>query len=122
MKAVSDRLIGSWRPPAAVGRRSRGSQRGRAGERRHRHAHAYLGEMLRVPQAPQVPTVPMVLLTVLVVLSGCSDLRVISGVYANLDEVQKAGARDWVPQGLPSGTSGLRQGHRADGRQLRALA
>ena len=68
--------------------------------------------------APKVPTALMVL----AVLGGCSDLRVKSGIYADLDEVRKAGANDWVPQGLPSGTSDLREGHLPDGRQWGAFS
>jgi hypothetical protein len=56
-------------------------------------------------------------LTVLFV-GGCSDLRVRMGIYANVDEARSAGAvaSGWVPEGLPSGTSDLREGHLPDGR------
>jgi hypothetical protein len=64
-----------------------------------------------------VPLVPMVL----VVLAGCSDLRVKSGIYANLDEVRKAGAGNWVPEGLPAAVSDLREGHLPDGRHWGAF-
>jgi hypothetical protein len=71
--------------------------------------------MLKVPKVLKV-------LMALVVLSGCSDLRVKAGVYANLDEVRKAGAGNWVPEGLPAGTSDLREGHLPDGRQWGAFS
>jgi hypothetical protein len=63
----------------------------------------------------------LMVLMVLVVLGACSDLRVKSGIYANLDEVRKAGASNWVPEGLPPGTSDLREGHLPDGRQWGAF-
>ena len=49
---------------------------------------------------------------------GCSDLRVKMGVYANVDDARTAGAitNGWVPEGLPRGTSDLREGHLPDGR------
>jgi len=56
-------------------------------------------------------------------LGGCGDLRVKLGIYANLDEARKAGAlaAGWVPEGLPPGTSDLREGHLPDGRQWGAF-
>jgi hypothetical protein len=61
-------------------------------------------------------------LPVLVVV-GCSDLRVKMGVYANVDDARTAGAitSGWVPEGLPSGTSDLREGHLPDGRHWGAF-
>jgi hypothetical protein len=61
-------------------------------------------------------------LTVLLA-AGCSDLRVKIGIYANLDEARKAGAiaSGWVPEGLPAGTSDLREGHLPDGRHWGAF-
>jgi hypothetical protein len=82
--------------------------------------------VLRVLTVPKVlrVLVPRVLrvLMVLVVLGGCSNLRVKAGVYANLDEVRKAGAGNWVPEGLPPGTSDLREGHLPDGRHWGAFS
>jgi len=67
--------------------------------------------------------VPMVLVP-MVLLVGCSDLRVKMGVYANLDEARRGGAISggWVPDGLPSGTSDLREGHAPDGRHWGVFA
>ena len=69
----------------------------------------------------RVLKVPMVLLVAGLLLGGCGDLRVKSGVYANLDEVRKAEAGGWVPEGLPSSTSDLREGHLPDGRHWGAF-
>ena len=62
-----------------------------------------------------------VLLVLLV--AGCGDLRVEMGIYANLEEARKAGAlaAGWVPEGLASGTSDLREGHLPDGRHWGAF-
>jgi hypothetical protein len=62
-------------------------------------------------------------LLVLLVLVGCGDLRVKIGIYANLDEARKAGAlaAGWVPEGLPSGASDLREGHLPNGRHWGAF-
>lgn len=51
------------------------------------------------------------------VVAGCGGLRVQEGIYANLAEARDAGAiaRGWVPQGLPSSTADLREGHMPDG-------
>lgn len=68
-----------------------------------------------------VPKVLRVLLAASVLVGACSDLRVKAGVYANLDEVRRAGAGRWVPDGLPSSTSDLREGHLPDGRQWGAF-
>ena len=77
--------------------------------------------MLRVLRVPKVlrVLVPMVL-----VLAGCSDMRVKMGIYANLDEARGAGAiaSGWVPDGLPTGTSDLREGHAPDGRHWGAFS
>ena len=72
--------------------------------------------MLEVLVRKVLATVPLVLLALL--LAGCGDYRVKIGVYANLDEARKAGAlaAGWVPEGLASGTSDLREGHLPDGR------
>jgi hypothetical protein len=45
---------------------------------------------------------------------ACADTYV--GVYATLDEARQAGAiaRGWVPQGLPSSTTDIREGHDVD--------
>ena len=68
-----------------------------------------------------VPMVLMVLLVGTVLLGACSGLSVKMGIYANLDEVRKAGAGGWVPEGLPSSTSDLREGHLPDGRHWGAF-
>jgi hypothetical protein len=56
-------------------------------------------------------------LIVTVVAAACSGLSVKSGVYASVDEARTAGAIEhgWVPDGLPPGTSDLREGHLTDG-------
>jgi len=61
---------------------------------------------------------------VLLGLAGCGDLRVKMAVYANLDEARTAGAvaSGWVPDGLPPGTSDLREGHVPDGRHWGAFS
>jgi hypothetical protein len=67
---------------------------------------------------------PMGLIVLIVLaLGGCSDLRVKMGIYANVDEARKAGAvvNGWVPEGLPPGTSDLREGHLPDGRHWGAF-
>jgi hypothetical protein len=77
--------------------------------------------VLRVPKVPKVPKVRIVLLVL--ALGGCSDLRVKMGIYANVAEARRAGAvaNGWVPEGLPSGTSDLREGHLPDGRHWGAF-
>jgi hypothetical protein len=74
--------------------------------------------VLTVPEVLRV-LVPRVLV-VLIVLggTGCSDLRVKMGIYANLDEARRAGAitSGWVPDGLPVAAADLREGHMPDGR------
>ena len=59
----------------------------------------------------------LALLIVALVVAACSGLSVKSGVYASVDEARAAGAIEhgWVPDGLPPGTSDLREGHLADG-------
>jgi hypothetical protein len=78
--------------------------------------------VLKVPRVLEVLVlrVPMVFV---VLLAGCGDLRVKMGIYANLDEARKAGAvvAGWVPEGLPSGASDLREGHLPDGRHWGAF-
>jgi hypothetical protein len=48
-----------------------------------------------------------------IVLAACSAVRSESDVFATLQEARDAGAieRGWVPEGLPSGTTDLRDGH-----------
>jgi hypothetical protein len=77
--------------------------------------------VLSVSAAPKGATAAAVLL--LLALVGCSDLRVKMGIYATLDEARKAGAvaSGWVPEGLPQGTSDLREGHLPDGRHWGAF-
>ncbi len=57
-------------------------------------------------------------LLIVLVASACSDAYV--GVYATLDEARQAGAIDhgWVPQGLPSSTTDIREGHDLDSGAL----
>jgi hypothetical protein len=57
-------------------------------------------------------------LGVLGVLGACSDLRVKVGVFDTVDEARAAGAvaAGWIPEGLPTGVSDLREGHMPDGR------
>jgi hypothetical protein len=71
-----------------------------------------VGKVLRVPKVLRV------LMVLAIAVIGCSDLRVKIGIYANLDEAQRAGAivNGWVPGGLPPGTGDLREGHVPDGR------
>jgi hypothetical protein len=71
----------------------------------------------------KVPRVLMVLLVGIVLLGACSGLSVKMGIYANLEEARKAGAMSngWVPEGLPSSASDLREGHLPDGRHWGAV-
>jgi hypothetical protein len=57
-----------------------------------------------------------VLLLVLLVASACRDLEVVTASYANLAEARQAGAVAWnrVPEGLPSGTTDMREAFNAD--------
>jgi hypothetical protein len=50
--------------------------------------------------------------------AACSDLRVKVGVFDTVDEARAAGAisAGWVPEGLPTNASDLREGHLPDGR------
>ena len=52
-------------------------------------------------------------LGLLLVLAGCAGVTSESNVYATLDEARAAHAieRGWVPDGLPVGTSDLREAH-----------
>jgi hypothetical protein len=47
---------------------------------------------------------------------ACSDLEVVTETYATLEEAKKTGAieRGWVPDGLPPGTTDLRDAHDLD--------
>jgi hypothetical protein len=65
-----------------------------------------------------------VLVLIVLLVAGCRDLRVKMGIYANVDEARSAGAvaSGWVPEGLPSGTSDLREGHLPDGRHWGAFS
>ena len=77
--------------------------------------------VLKVPvRRVLVPGVSMLLLG----LGACGDLRVHAGIYATLDEARTAGAisSGWVPEGLPSSASDLREGHLPDGRQWGAFS
>ena len=57
-------------------------------------------------------------LVVLLVLgaSACRNLDVVTESYATLEEARKSGAidRGWVPDGLPPGTTDLREAHDLD--------
>ena len=48
--------------------------------------------------------------------SACRNLDVVTESYATLEEARKAGAieRGWVPDGLPTGTTDLRDAHDLD--------
>lgn len=54
------------------------------------------------------------LVLLVLVIAACSDIYL--GVYATLDEAKREGAveRGWVPAGLPSGTTDIREGHDLD--------
>jgi hypothetical protein len=57
--------------------------------------------------------------TVGLLLAGaiaCSDFDVVTESYATLEEARKAGAieRGWIPDGLPPGTTDLREAHDLD--------
>jgi hypothetical protein len=47
---------------------------------------------------------------------ACSNLDVVTETYATLQEAREAGAieRGWVPDGLPAGTTDLREAHDLD--------
>lgn len=53
-------------------------------------------------------------LAVLLPAAACSDVHV--GVYANVDEARREGAiaKGWVPEGLPPGTTDIREAHDLD--------
>ena len=75
------------------------------------------GLTLKVPVLLMVPVV-------LLALAGCSDLRVKMGVYQTVDEARAAGAiaHRSVPEGLPSATTDIREGHMPDGRHWGAFS
>lgn len=52
----------------------------------------------------------------LAVSFACRDLDVVTESYATLDEARRAGAidRGWIPDGLPPGTTELREAHDLD--------
>jgi hypothetical protein len=56
------------------------------------------------------------LVLTLVGAAACADLDVVTETYASLEEAKKAGAieRGWVPDGLPPGTTDLREAHDLD--------
>lgn len=56
------------------------------------------------------------LLLMLMGAVSCGDLEVVTEAYATLEEAKKAGAieRGWVPDGLPPGTTDLREAHDLD--------
>ena len=66
----------------------------------------------------------LTVLPLLLALAGCSDLRVKMGIYQSVDEARAAGAiaNRWVPDGLPSLTTDLREGHMPDGRHWGAFS
>ena len=78
------------------------------------------GAVLMVPEVREVRGVrrALAVLIALVACASCSGLSVKSNVYASVEEARGAGAIEhgWVPDGLPAGTSDLREGHLGDGR------
>ena len=59
---------------------------------------------------------PAVLAALLIAAGACRNLDVVTDSYATLDEAKKAGAieRGWVPDGLPPGTTEIRDAHDLD--------
>ncbi len=53
---------------------------------------------------------------VLLGVAACRDLEVVTASYNTLDDARKAGAveKGWLPEGLPSGTTDLREAHNLD--------
>jgi hypothetical protein len=98
---MKERLIGTWRLGACAGADGAEGPNGAK------------GAVLKLLAVPRV----LAVLSVTLLVAGCSGLSVKSGVYASVDEARAAGAIEhgWVPDGLPPGTSDLREGHLADG-------
>ena len=61
-------------------------------------------------------TRPAILVALLIAAGACRNIDVVTASYATLDEAKKAGAveRGWVPDGLPPGTTEIRDAHDLD--------
>ena len=59
---------------------------------------------------------PAILVALLIAAGACRNIDVVTASYATLDEAKKAGAveRGWVPDGLPPGTTEIRDAHDLD--------
>lgn len=59
---------------------------------------------------------PVLTFLLVFVAGACRDLDVVTESYATLEEAKNAGAieRGWVPDGLPPGTTELREAHDLD--------
>jgi len=59
---------------------------------------------------------PAILAALLIAAGACRNIDVVTASYATLDEAKKAGAveRGWVPDGLPPGTTEIRDAHDLD--------
>ena len=59
---------------------------------------------------------PAILAALLIAAGACRNIDVVTDSYATLDEATKAGAieRGWVPDGLPPGTTEIRDAHDLD--------